>query len=216
MTYYFLPFLVIIVFLTVVFLHVMRKSTTVIALYVIQSAAITMILLGSFFETHSATLAMIALLTFAVKVIIAPLFFTRLIKKHHLTFSASTYLNVPLSLLAVALLTAFAHTWVFAPLAAIMPDHTPMITLSIAVMLIAFLLIVNRKGILSQMVGILSLENGIVAFSIFSGLEQAASLQAGIMFNLIIWVTIASIFASMIYRHFGALETTMMKHLKEE
>ncbi len=216
MAYNFLSFFVIIVFLTVVFLHVTRKNSMVIALYAIQSAAITLILFGSFFETHAVSLAMIALLTFAVKVVFAPLFFTRLIKKHRLTFSASTYLNVPLSLLAVALLAALAHSRIFAPLVAIMPDHAPMITLAIAVMLIAFLLIINRKGILSQMVGILSLENGIVAFSVLSGLEQSPALQAGIMFNLVIWVTIASIFASMIYRHFGSFETTVMKHLKEE
>lgn len=212
----FLQFFVIAVFLTVVFLHVTRKSSTAITLYIVQSTAITLIILGSFFETHAAALAFIALLTFVVKVIIAPLFFGRLIKKHRLTFSASTYLNVPTSLLAVVLLTALAHSKIFAPLTSIIPWNASMIALSLSVILIAFLLIVNRKGILSQMVGILSLENGIVAFSVLSGLEQAPGLQVGILFNIIIWVIIASIFASMIYHHFGSLEATMMKHLKEE
>ena len=216
MEYNFLSLSIIVVFLTVVFLHVTRKSTTVIALYVFQSIAITLILLSSFFETGSWPLIVIAFLTFAIKAVVAPLFFTQLIKKHHLTFSASTYLNMPTSLLAVALLTALSHSSIFAPLAAIVSENASIITLSIAVILIALLLIINHKDIVSQAIGILSLENGIVAFSVFSGLEQAPGLQVGIMFNIVIWVVIASIFASMIYRHFGSLETTTMKHLKEE
>ena len=74
---------------------------------------------------------------------------------------------------------------------------------------------INRKGVLSQMLGILSVENGIVAFALFSGLEQNPALQLGITFNILIWIMIASVFATMIFRQFGSLDVTTMKKLTD-
>jgi len=68
---------------------------------------------------------------------------------------------------------------------------------------------------LSQIIGILSLENTIVAFTIFAGLEQSASLQIGIIFDIFVWLIIATVFVSMIYKHFGSLDVTSMKTLKD-
>ncbi len=215
MEHIFLQFLVITIFLTVVFLHVSRKNSTAITLYLVQSLAITTILLWSFFDTYSILLLAVALLTFAVKAVIAPLFFARLVRKHQLKFSASTYLNLPTTLIMVAVLTAVTSSHIFAPLVSIIPENEKILSLSMAVILIAFFLIINRKGAISQMIGILSLENGIVSFAVFSGLEQAPGLQAGIMFNIFIWVVIATVFASMIYKQFGSLDVTAMKSLKE-
>ena len=215
MEHLFLQFLIIIIFLTVVFLHVSKKNSTAITLYLIQSLAITAVLLVSFFGTYSILLLAVALLTFTVKAIIAPLFFSRLVKKHQLKFSASTYMNAPTTLIMVAILTAITSSHLFAPLVSIIPANEKILSLSMAVILIAFFLIINRKGAISQMIGILSLENGIVSFAIFSGLEQAPGLQAGIMFNIFIWIMIATMFASMIYKQFGSLDVTEMKSLKE-
>src|SRR3989304_8010878 len=95
MEHIFLQFLVIIIFLTVVFLHVSKKNSTAITLYLIQSLAITAVLLVSFFDTYSVLLLAVALLTFTVKAIIAPAVFSRLVEKHQLKFSASTCMNAP-------------------------------------------------------------------------------------------------------------------------
>jgi len=65
------------------------------------------------------------------------------------------------------------------------------------------------------MLGILSLENGIVSFALFAGLEQNPGLQLGITFDVLIWIIIASVFISMIYRQFGSLDVTTMKKLTE-
>jgi len=89
------------------------------------------------------------------------------------------------------------------------------VTEGIAGMLISLLLMVNRKGVLSQIIGVLSLENAIVEFGLFAGLEQSAILQIGITFNILVWLIITAVFSSMIYRHFGTLETAEMKSLKE-
>lgn len=202
-------------FLSVVFLHIAKKNSGAAALYGIQSAAIVLLLLLSFFETGDPGALLIAFLALLVKVILAPTFIFRLTKMHRLKFVVSAYLNTPLTLIIVAGLTAAAHSQVFGPLANIVPANRPLLALSLAALFISLFLIVNRKGALSQIIGVLSLENSIVAFAIFAGLEQSPGLQFGIMFDIFAWLVIATVFISMMYRHFGSLDVTELKHLKD-
>ena len=210
-----LQFLLEIVFGTVIFLHITKKNFGAALSYSLQSLAITITLFNSFVETGNTPLLFIALLIFIVKVIIAPVFFIKLIRQHALMFSVSTYLNTPLTLIIIATLTFVAHSPKFAPLTGIIPANQTLLSLALASMFLSLFLTINRKGALSQIIGILSLENSIVAFTIFAGLEQSLMLQLGIMFNIFIWLIIATIFISMIYRHFGTLNVTTMNNLKD-
>jgi hydrogenase-4 component E len=153
---------------------------------------------------------------FVVKVLVAPRFFFGLVKKHQLKFSVSTYLNSPATLIVLALLTGVTYSQLFLPLTILSQNEGKTLLLAVATMFISIFLIINRRGALSQMIGILSLENGIVSFATLAGLEQAPGLQIGIMFDILVWIIIASVFASMLYRQFGSLDVTSMTHLKEE
>jgi hydrogenase-4 component E len=202
-------------FITIVFLHLAKKNSWVPIIYSVQSLIIIAFLASAFLQTKSVSLLFIALLLLIVKVIAAPVFITRFIKQHKLKFMVSTYLNMPLTLIVVALLTAIANSNSFIPLTTIIPANQQMLSLALASLLISIFLIVNRKGALSQIFGILSLENSIVAFAFFAGLEQALTLQIGILFDIAIWMAIATIFISMIYKHFGSLDVTEMQNLTE-
>lgn len=215
MDYIFSQFVLVIILLTTIFLHTAKKDSFVVTLYCIQSCAISILLFKSAFETDSSPLLVVAFLTFIIKALVAPRFFTKLIKKHELKFSSPTYLNAPLTLIMITALTVIAHAQVFSSLTTIVPANKGLLSLTLAIMLISLLLLINRKEAISQMTGILSLENGIVAFAIFSGLDQSPGLQIGIMFDIALWLIIATIFTSMIYKHFRSLDVTTMKHLKE-
>ena len=203
------------IFLSAVLLHITKRNSTAISLYLIQSLAIAALLFWPLAENFSPIILLMAVLTLAVKAVVAPLFFLRLVKRHQLKFSASTYLNTPLTLIVIAALAALTNSRIFSHIASIDPDNKKILALAIAAILVSFFLIINRKGAMSQIIGILSLENGIVAFAVFSGLEQSPALQIGIMFDLLVWVIIATVFISMIYKQFGSLDVTALKHLKE-
>lgn len=203
------------IFLTIVFLHYAKKNFGVVIAYGLQSSAIVFFVIGSFFETGHVSLLFLGLLILIVKVILAPIFFARLIKKHALAHSVSTYLNMPLTLIIIAVLTAIAYSEKFSPITDMISGNEPLLRLAVAAIFLSLFLIVNRKGALSQIIGILSLENSIVAFAIFAGLEQSFSLQIGILFDILVWLIIANVFVSMIFRHFGSLNVTAMRHLRE-
>lgn len=210
----FLQFLLGIMFLTIVFLHLSKKNFSASIAYGIQSLVIVLFFLNSFFETNNLVILLVVFLMLIVKVILAPLFFIRLIKKNALAFSVSTYLNTPLTIISIAILTFIAHYQKFSPLTSIVPANQDSLSLALSAMFLSLFLIINRKGALSQILGVLSLENSIVAFVIFAGLEQNPALQIGIMFNIGIWILIATIFMSMILKHFGTLNVSSMNNLK--
>ena len=209
-------------------MHLAKKSSLAVTLYVGQSIIIAGLLFYSAFRDASLSLALTAFAVLAVKAVVAPYFIRRLIAAHELKFTASTYLNAPMTLLALAVITAFSFSDLLKPFAVMnaangalpilvndpLPPMTPI--LAIAMMFASVFLIVNHKDALSQMIGILSLENSIVLFAFVTGLEQAPSLELGIIFDLLVWILIATIFISMVYRRFGTLDVSEMKNLKEE
>ena len=211
----FLQMLLTILFLSVVFLHITKKNFAVAITYSIQSIAVVLLMIHSFFITGELSMLAIIFCIFVFKVVVAPIFLIRLIKRKKLTFSVSTYLNTPLSLIVIAVLTAIAYSQSFAPLTNIIAANGILLRIALAALFLSLFLTLNRKGAISKIVGILSLENSIVAFAIFAGLEQSSGLQIGIVFDIFVWFTIATVFLSIIHRHFGSLDTATMQHLKD-
>lgn len=203
------------IFVSVVFLHLTKKNSFAVWLYIIQSSSIMTLLLISSVEKTPLLLVIAIIATVLVKIFIGPYFFFNMIKKQELTFTVSTYLNTPMTLLVLAVLVGIGKTGFFKSLT-ILPGVDPkLLHISISAILISLFLIINRKGAFSQMLGVLSLENCLVSFAILAGLEQNPGLQLGITFNILIWIIIATVFTSMIYNKFGSLDMSEMKHLKE-
>ncbi len=204
-----------IIFASVIFMNLSKKVSIIVMLYVIQSIMVALLLFFSEFEELDFSLWSVIFLILAVKAVIAPYFFMSLIKKSNLKFNISSYLNAPFTLVALAILTVVSNADFFKPLATLSLFNEKSLLMAVAVILISIFLIINKRGVLSQMVGILSLENGIVSFAAFAGMEQTIGLEAGIIFDILMWVIIATVFATMVYGQFGSLDSTSMKHLKE-
>lgn len=204
------------IYASIVLLHLSKRSAWAVGLYTFQSLLVVVLLSSALVSNFSVLLCIAVLAVLIVKVFVAPRFFYQLIQRHEVMFSASTYLNGPLTLIATALLTAFTRAQYFQPLTTLSPSNADAILLTFSTMLLSVFLIINRKGALSQMVGILSLENAIVAFAAVTGLEQTPALEIGVVFDIFIWIMIATVFASMIYQKFGSLDVASLTHLTEE
>jgi hydrogenase-4 component E len=215
MNHVLLHFLMTLIFASVVFLHIVKKNYIVAIIYGVQSLSIVMLLTISYIITGAASFLLIAILGLIVKVILAPLFIIYQVNKHDLKFLVSTYINTPFTLIVVAALTAIAHSDLFTPLVTIIPANKELLSLALSTLFMSVFLIINRKGAISQIVGILSLENSIIAFGIFSVLNQSLILEIGIVFSISVWIIIATVFISKIYKHFGSLDVTKMNSLKE-
>lgn len=202
------------IFLSIVLMNIAKKNATFVTLYLLQSALLSILLGIQSYQEHSLSLLGITLVMFGIKVVIAPQLFYRFLRHHNLTFSASTYANVPVTLGVVVLLSMLAQSDIFAPLASLLP-HIQLLAMSlIGSILIAFFLLVNRRGALSQIIGVLSLENGVFAFGHFLGIGQSGNLEIGILFDVFFWIIVSSIFITMMYWHFGSLDVTELTELQ--
>jgi hydrogenase-4 membrane subunit HyfE len=202
------------ILLSVISMHLMRKSVYVVYLYISQSLVVSLLLIYSAFTGNVISLLAVAILVLIVKVLIAPRFFLRLIKKLKLQFSTNSYLNMSVTLVVLAVITAATHSKVFQTLGTLTPVNEKALLASFSAMFISLFLIINRKGAFSQMIGVLSLENSIVAFIFAAGLEQGPGLELGIIFDIFVWIVIATFFISNIYKKFDTLDVTVMTHLK--
>lgn len=215
MTFLSLTFLTGAVYFLALVMNVARKNTTLVALYLIQSlfVALTLVVLS---RVHGAEgLLLAAALTLVVKVIGAPVFLLTMIRKYSAHFSAASYVSTPLTLLALAGITAFSYSFV---VSTVLPLASPGVPLLIASIFAVFFLMINRKGALAQIVGVLALENGVVLLAALLGIEHSFALELVIAFDIAVWTSIAAAFLTMMYRQFGDIEEAAQKmtHLTEK
>lgn len=200
--------------LTTVGLHIARKNSNEIVLYGLQSFALVLLLVEAFLKVNSLPLMCIIAVTLLVKVIFAPVFFNDLLKRHDIKFEANSYANTPEALFVLICLFLLVSSQLFAPLIGL-TGNGEYVAVALWLVFASVFLMANRKGALSQAIGVLSLENSIVAFGVFTGLEQSVALQMGVMFDVVIWLIIAMVMVSMVYKHTGSLDVTQMKDLRE-
>jgi hydrogenase-4 component E len=203
-----------IVFLTALLLNLVRKNTTLISLYLAQSLAVALALAALGSAEGTAGLVYAALLTLAVKALMAPLFLFRLIRKYSAHFSAAAYLSIPLTLLCLALVTGFS----FAIAPQLLHQGGTAAELLLSAIFCAFFLMVNRRGALSAVVGVLALENGVVLLSTTLGAAHTFAFEFTVAFDIAVWIAIATAFIGMMHRQFGIADTDarLMSQLTEE
>ena len=203
------------IFALTLLMNLVRKNTSLVMLYLLQSLVLTSALVLLSASTSSRGLLFAAILTLAVKVIMAPAFFFRLISKYSGYFSTASYLNTPLSLLALAAITAFTYTFV-SP--AVVHFGSSSVSVLFASIFGAIFLMINRRGALAEVIGVLSLENAVVFLAAVLGVEHSFALEFAIAFDIAVWIAIAAGFLTMMYRQFGMIDaaTLEMTHLTEE
>jgi len=201
-----------VIFLCIVVMNIAKKNTILIFAYLIQSLMLVTIMGIKSYHEMSFEIGIVTIILLIIKVIIAPQLLLRIIKQHKANISATTYLNVPMTLGCLVILSIFAQSDVFSPFTAL----TPLLrVLLIGGMLMSIFFTINRKGAISQIIGILSLENCIFTFGYFLGLQQSAALEISMLFDVFFWIIISSIFVRTIIKHFGSIDVTQLRELKK-
>lgn len=204
-------------FLLAILMHLTRRNANLVRLYVIQSLCLSVILLMLGFSSAEKSLLWMSLLTLFVKVIVAPVFFFRVLRGiPGAEMSATNYLSTPQTLLAIMSLVILSYSKIIIPIGVSTPDLFGLFSLNVAMVLTSIFLLINRRGIFTQIVGILCLENSIVFLSTIVGAKQPVGLEIGMLFDIGLWIVVALVFISMIHTQFGTLSTVPLKKLIEE
>jgi hydrogenase-4 component E len=183
-----------------------------IRLYAAQSALISVLCIVVAATRNLPDLYALAALAFALKVVIVPFVLRRLLRGIGLTGNDPRWSDIAgsgaLSLASTVLLAIVVAAFGFFSVtrlgirSPVLPQTA--LAISMAVVLVAFMLMIVRRDVLSQAIGFLSLENGVSVAALVVAAGLPLILEVAFLFDLLV---IAVVFGLLIRVHHGRSES---------
>ncbi len=187
----------VLVLATAAFIITQRSLVSLVNVYALQSLVLAVTALVLYLEHGTPSLLWVCLLTLLVKAGIIPYFLRRILAslpiKRDLEFS---YLN-PSSSIVVSALLLFAVYISFSNLTGhLFPDPLFFLggVIGVSLALMGMMVIFSRKKVLSKITGYLTMENGIVLFSLFIA-EMPFIIEVLVFIDLLMLITLAAVMA---------------------
>ncbi len=183
-------------------------------LYAAQSLLLSALAVVAAASRGLPDLYVLAGLSFALKVVIVPLVVSRLLRDTSAEIAGSGALGVASEVLLAIVVAAFGF-FAMGSLnisSNVLPKTA--LAISIAVVLVAFVLIIARRDLVSQAVGFFSLENGVSLASLVVAAGLPLILEVAFLFDLLVAVVIFGVLARATHGRSGSFLTTTMTSLR--
>jgi hydrogenase-4 component E len=195
-----------------------RSLVFYIRLFALQSfflGVVALLVVLGYGETH---ILIAAVLTIAVKAIAIPVVLSRIIERIHVRKEVDFSINIPASLLLcggmVILADSVAHSILDAQRADA-PAVSRVLSVSIAMMLIGLFIMMTRKKAITQIVGLLTMENGVFLSGLSITYGMPLIVEVGIFFDILVAVLILGVFIFRINRTFESISIDSLRSLRE-
>ncbi|MBI5031341.1 MAG: hypothetical protein HZB51_12495 [Chloroflexi bacterium] len=161
-----------------------------------------------------AVLFGVAILVLIIKAIVLPRVLARAVTNIGLERAAAPYLSTPIALAVCGVLIVVAF-YVMVPIASSNPLPTAdAMPLAFAGVLIGLFVTVNRRRALTQILGFLTLENGIFLLALLATYGVPFIVEAGIFLDVLVAVLIMEVFVYRIKENFDSIDVGQMGELK--
>jgi hydrogenase-4 component E len=191
-------------------------------LYAVQSALLSVLCIVVAATRHLPDVYALAALSFALKVVIVPVVLRRMLRgigaiggdPRWSDIAGSHALSVASAVLIAIAVAAFGFFTVAALglRSPVLPATA--LSISVAVILVAFVLMIVRRDVISQAIGFLSLENGVSLTALVVAAGLPLILEIAFLFDLLV---VAVVFGLLIRVHHGradSLSTAELTSLK--
>ena len=160
-----------------------------------------------------------AVLTLLVKAILVPILLERLVDRIEIRQEIEPFLNVPLSVVICGGLTlvgyvvaeSFYHPDLTAGAASL--GHNTL-AVAISLFLIGFFMMINRRKALTQVLALLSLENGLFLAAISLTYGMPLIVELGVFFDVLVAVLVLGILVYRIRETFESMDVSKMRRLR--
>jgi hydrogenase-4 component E len=156
-----------------------------------------------------------ALLTLALKVVALPWILHRLIRRLNVKWDVETLFNIPTTMLIgiVLVILAFNLALPISMLAGTLTKAT--LGIALACVLLSFLMMITRSKAVPQVIGFLSMENGLFFAATGAVYGMPMVIEFGIALDVLVGMLILGIFFFRIRERFDSLDTRHLERLKE-
>jgi hydrogenase-4 component E len=205
------------VFLLVAFAMLsQRRVVTLVNLFAIQGALLAGATLLLAWRTGQNHLYLSALLTITLKVGFLPWLLHRLIRRLGVYWDSEPLLNISSTMMLGLLIVIFAFG-LAQPIAALASTATRnAIGIAVAVVLLSFLTMITRRKAMSQVVGFLSMENGLFFGAMSATYGMPMIIELGVALDVLVAMLVLGVFFFQIREQFDSLDLHHLESLKED
>lgn len=192
-----------------------RRILSLIHLFTLQGATLVIATALVGHMTAQPHLYLSALLTFALKVVLIPVLLHRMIDRLDVRWDTETLINIPTTMLIGILLVIFAFNLAL-PIAQLSRSITRgSLGIALACVLLSFLMMITRAKAIPQVIGFLSMENGLFFAATSATYGMPMVVELGIALDVLIGVLILGVFMFQIREKFDSLDIRHLEKLKE-
>ena len=201
------------ILLTAVTLNAFKSIESYVKAYTINSWLLTCLIAVVGVQVNETHLYIAALLTLATKGILIPLFLRRIIRQMRVAHEVRPYISNSLSLAISGILVAVVYASLKGGIF-VTGFSRDVLQIAIAVILISLFIMISRRKALTQVMGLLFMENGLflAGFSLTFGMPTI--IELGVLFDMLMGVIILGIFAVQIKRAFASADLDKLTVLK--
>jgi len=193
-----------------------RRIVTLVNLLALQGALLCVATLLLAWRTGKGHLYVSAVLTLSLKVVLLPWLLHRLIRRLEVYWDTEPLLNVPGTMLVglVTVVFAFGLAQPISELASTATRNA--IGIAVAVILLAFITMITRRKAMSQVVGFLSMENGLFFGAMSATYGMPMIVELGVALDVLVAMLVLGVFFFQIREQFDSLDLHHLESLKED
>ena len=193
-----------------------RRIVTLINLFALQGLALVGSTVTVAYATGQGHLYWSAGITFALKVLVLPYVLHRLIRRLNVKWDIETLINIPTMMLVGIALVVFAFN-----LALPISEFSRSIArgtlgIALACVLMSFLMMITRSKAVPQVIGFLSMENGLFFAATSATYGMPMVVELGIALDVLVGMVILGVFLFQIREQFDSLDIHHLEKLKED
>lgn len=183
-------------------------------LYAVQSLVVSVLAAGVAGGRGVPELYALAAVSVALKAVLVPWLILRLMRDASAEIAGSGVLGVASEIMVALVVAAFGFVTVnvLDIHSAVLPASA--LSLAFAVVLVAFVLIIMRRDVVSQAVGFFSLENGVSLVSLVVAAGMPLILEVAFLFDLLVAVVVFGVLMRVHHVRTRSLSTATLTRLR--
>jgi hydrogenase-4 component E len=192
-----------------------RRILSLIHLFTMQGATLVLATAVVGYVTDQPHLYLSALMTFLLKVLLIPYLLHRVIGRLKIRWDVETLINIPTTMLIGIGIVIFAFDLArpISQLSSALASGT--LGIALACVLLSFLMMITRAKAVPQVIGFLSMENGLFFAATSATYGMPMVVELGIALDVLVGSLIFGVFFFHIRETFESLDIHHMEKLKE-
>jgi hydrogenase-4 component E len=192
-----------------------RRVLPLINLFALQGLTLASSTVVAAVSTGQHHLYYSAALTLLLKALLLPWILHRLVRRLHVKWEVESLINVPTTMLVGIGLVIIAFN-VALPISQLSDTITRgTLGIALAVVMLAFLMMITRTKAIPQVVGFLAMENGLFLAATSATYGMPMVVELGIALDVLVGAIILGVFFFQIRDQFDSLDIRHMERLKD-